>query len=157
MDIAGAVAGAFQMDEESWRRHANPWSVWTRFAALPLMLLAIWSRVWIGWWCLLPIGAVVIWLFVNPSAFPPVEHPRSWAAKGIYGERAWVHERDQVSPEHRRVLRFLVAAGLCGFALIAWGLIALRLWPTVFGTTVLIMAQLWRIDRFVQLWENSAR
>ncbi|MCP2204036.1 hypothetical protein LX90_007765 [Lentzea flava] len=37
------------------------------------MLLAIWSRDWIGWWCLLPVAVVVVWLFVNPSAFPPVE------------------------------------------------------------------------------------
>nr|WP_238997445.1 DUF6653 family protein [Mycolicibacterium sp. CBMA 361] len=36
------------MTDAAWRRHANPWSVWTRFAAIPLMMLAIWSRVW-GW------------------------------------------------------------------------------------------------------------
>ncbi|RSN29438.1 hypothetical protein DL990_24845 [Amycolatopsis sp. WAC 01416] len=32
------------MDDEAWRRHANPWSAWARFAAIPLMPLAIWSR-----------------------------------------------------------------------------------------------------------------
>jgi hypothetical protein len=27
-------------------RHANPVSVWTRFAVLPLLALAVWSREW---------------------------------------------------------------------------------------------------------------
>lgn len=153
MDFKSVVAQAFRMDDESWRRHANPWSVWTRFAAIPLMLLAIWSRAWIGWWCLLPIALVIVWLFVNPSAFPPVE-PHSWAARGIYGERAWVHDKSLVPPDHRAVLRILVALGLVGFALIAWGLVRLELWPTVSGATLVIVAQLWRIDRFGWLWER---
>ncbi|EME51205.1 DUF6653 family protein [Amycolatopsis decaplanina] len=152
MEITDAVAKTFRMDDEAWRRHANPWSVWTRFAAIPLMLLAIWSRTWIGWWCLAPIAAVVVWLFLNPSAFPPVE-PRSWAARGIYGERIWTHDKSSVPPDHRQVLRVLVVLGLTGFGLITRGLMALDLWPTLFGATVVIMAQLWRIDRFGWLWQ----
>lgn len=154
MDVADRVAKTFGMTDEAWQRHANPWSVWTRFAAIPLILLAIWSRAWIGWWSLVPTGAVVIWLFINPRAFPPVREPRSWAARGIYGERAWLQDRDLVPPDHRKVLRLLVTLGLIGFGLILWGLIALEVWPTVFGTTMVVVAQLWRIDRFGWLWER---
>jgi hypothetical protein len=154
MDTADRIAKTFGMNDEAWRRHANPWSVWTRFAAIPLMLLAIWSRTWIGWWCLVPVAAVVVWLFINPKAFPPVDEPRSWAARGIYGERAWVRDRDLVPPDHRGVLRLLVSLGTIGFGMILWGLIALQLWPTVFGTTLIVLAQLWRIDRFNWLWER---
>lgn len=153
MDLKEAVAKAFRMDEETWRRHANPWSVWTRFAAIPLMLLGIWSRDWIGWWCLVPIAAVIGWLFVNPSAFPPVE-PRGWAARGIYGEHAWVRDKSLVPPNHLVVLRILVVLGLAGFGLMVWGLVRLEVWPTVFGTALLVVAQLWRIDRFGWLWER---
>jgi hypothetical protein len=154
MDTADRIAKTFGMNDEAWRRHANPWSVWTRFAAIPLMLLAIWSRTWIGWWCLVPVAAVVVWLFINPKAFPPVDEPRSWAARGIYGERAWVRDRDLVPPDHRGVLRLLVSLGTIGFGMILWGLIALQVWPTVFGTTLIVLAQLWRIDRFNWLWER---
>ena len=38
------VAGLFGLKGDSWMRHANPWSVWTRFAVLPLLILAVWSR-----------------------------------------------------------------------------------------------------------------
>ncbi|MET8764480.1 DUF6653 family protein [Lentzea sp. NPDC004782] len=149
-----SVARLFRMDDDAWRRHANPWSVWTRFAAIPAMLLAIWSRVWIGWWCLVPVAVVVVWLWLNVKVFPPVSEPRGWASRGIYGERAWLENRASVPPDHRAVLRLLVAAGSVGFALVIWGLVALQVWPTVSGAALVVLAQLWRIDRFGWLWER---
>jgi hypothetical protein len=153
MDVEG-VARLFRMDDEAWRRHANPWSVWTRFAAIPAMLLAIWSRTWIGWWCLVPIVLVVAWLWLNVKVFRPVSAPRGWTSRGIYGERAWLEDRSAVPPDHRSVLRILVVLGSVGFALIVWGLVVLSVWPTVFGATLVVVAQLWRIDRFGWLWER---
>ncbi|WP_406601478.1 DUF6653 family protein [Lentzea miocenica] len=54
------VAKAFRMDDEAWRRHANPWSVWTRFAAIrrccsrsgaaPGSAGGAWCRS-SPWWC----------------------------------------------------------------------------------------------------------
>src|SRR5262249_16839492 len=100
MGVISQGAGGLRMGDEAWKRHANPWSVWTRFAAIPLMILAIWSRVWLGWWCLVPIAAVIVWLWLNPHVFAPVETPTSWAAKGIYGEKLWLGEREWGAPEH---------------------------------------------------------
>jgi hypothetical protein len=140
------------MSEEAWKRHANPWSVWTRFAAIPAMLLAIWSRTWIGWWCLVPIAVVIGWLWVNPHAFKAVEHPTSWAARGIYGEKLWLHNRELVPSGHKAVLRFLIGVGSVGFALLIWGLVALDGWQTLFGATLIVLGQLWRIDRFGMLY-----
>lgn len=152
-----AIARAFRMDAEAWRRHANPWSVWTRFAAIPLMILAIWSRAWIGWWAILPVLLVIVWLWLNPRIFAPVREPRGWAARGIFGERLWLEHGATFPVEHRTVLRRLVGLGLAGLALLGWGLVSLTLWPTVFGASVLVLAQLWRIDRFGLLYERYAR
>ncbi|HEY1177577.1 MAG TPA: DUF6653 family protein [Phytomonospora sp.] len=157
MGAPSAVAAAFKMSDEAWRRHANPWSVWTRFAAIPLMLLAVWSRDWIGWWSLAPIAAVAVWLWLNPRAFAPVDEPKSWTAKGIYGERLWLTDRSLVTADHRAVLRLLVPLGIAGFAMIAWGLVALQVWPTVFGATLVVVGQLWRIDRFGILYTEHQR
>ncbi|MFI6321097.1 DUF6653 family protein [Nonomuraea sp. NPDC050556] len=153
MSILKKYAQAAGMTDEAWRRHANPWSVWTRFAAIPLMMLAVWSRTWIGWWSLAPIALVVVWLAVNPHVFPPVG-PTSWTAKGIYGEKLWLNDRSLVSADHKNVLRFLTALGLAGFALVIWGLIVLQAWPVVFGATLITVGQLWRIDRLVNLYEH---
>ncbi|MFD9950803.1 DUF6653 family protein [Nonomuraea sp. NPDC059023] len=144
------VAGAHGMSGETWKRHANPWSVWTRFAAIPFFELAIWSREWIGWWSLAGLAVVLAWLFwFNVRIFGPVG-PDSWAARGIYGEQ--LHVEGKLPGEHQVVLRLLIVAGLVGFVLIAWGLIALQIWPLVLGTVLLVLAQLWRIDRYGLLY-----
>ena len=37
------VASFFRLDDAGWERHANPWSVWTRVAIWPALVLALWS------------------------------------------------------------------------------------------------------------------
>ncbi|MEW1839242.1 DUF6653 family protein [Nonomuraea angiospora] len=152
MNVLKKYAQAAGMTDEAWKRHANPWSVWTRFAAIPLMIAAIWSREWLGWWALVPVGLVVVWLAVNPHVFPAVERPGSWSARGIYGEKLWLRDRSLVTGDHRNVQRLLIGVGAAGFALLSWGLIALDVWPTVFGATLITLGQLWRIDRLGQLY-----
>ena len=139
------IADAFRMTDV-WRRRANPWSVYTRFAAI-----AIWSRTWIGWWCLLPIALVMVWLWLNPRVFSPVIRPAAWASKGIYGERIWAVDRAAVPAGHRMAFRLIAIPGLVGLALTGWGLLELDVWPTVFGATLVVMAQLWRIDGCVDV------
>ena len=34
MSFDKKVAEAFGLNEDGWERHANPWSVWTRFTVL---------------------------------------------------------------------------------------------------------------------------
>ena len=48
------VADLFGLRGDAWMRHANPRSVWTRFTCVSLVVLAVWSRDWIGWYCLDP-------------------------------------------------------------------------------------------------------
>jgi len=148
------ITRSFGMTDEVWRRHANPWSVWTRFAAIPALILAIWSRTLLGWWALVPIALVAFWLWLNPRIFPPVE-PVGWAAKGIYGERLWVHEPERIPAGDRAALRRLALPGLIGIALLVWGLFALRVWPTIFGAAIVVAGQLWRIDRLGRIYDAS--
>lgn len=101
-----------RMSNESWRRHASPWSVYTRFAAIPVMIVAIWGRLWLGVWALVPVAALVVWLVLNPFVFPAVRTPRSWASKGIYGERLWLSNRSEVARTYRIILRRLILLGM---------------------------------------------
>ena len=39
-------ATLFRLDDEGWERHANPWSVWTRVATWPVLMLVLWSFHW---------------------------------------------------------------------------------------------------------------
>jgi len=135
------------MSDEAWRRHANPWSVWTRFAALPLLVAAIWSRVWLGWWAWVPVAVVVLWLWWNPHAFKPIDEPVAWSSRGIYGERLWLGDRSAMPAGFAVVQRFWAFGALAGLGLLGWGLIALQPWPTVLGMVLIVYGQLWRIDR----------
>ncbi|MBF8193805.1 hypothetical protein ITP53_50640 [Nonomuraea sp. K274] len=158
MGAASKAAGTLHMSDESWKRHANPWSVWTRLAAIPLIPAAIWSREWLDWWCLVPVAAVMVWLWLNPFVFRPVHTPTAWSSKGIYGEKLWFKDKWPVSADHRRIQRLLiVVGGPAGFALIGYGLVTLEIWPTAFGATLMVLGQLWRIDRFAQLYEEQKR
>ena len=132
----------------------QPWSVYTRFATIPPLLVAIWSRAWVGVWCLVPIALVVCWRWLNPRVFAPVVKPVAWASKGIYGERIWARHRAAVPARHRTAFRLIAVPGLVGIVLTGWGLLALEVWPTVFGATLVVLAQLWRIDRLVWMYEE---
>lgn len=146
MSISEGIARLFAMDDLAWRRHANPWSVWTRLAAVPAGAAAGWSREWIGWWAVIPGVLVVGWLFANTKVFRPVG-PGGWAADGIHGERWWLQQRHRVPSRHRTVLRCLIVLGLASAVLLAHGVVVLAVWPTVTGAAGLVLAQLWRIDR----------
>ncbi|GAA3073747.1 DUF6653 family protein [Streptosporangium carneum] len=153
LDRYARMAG---MSEEAWKRHANPWSVWTRFAAIPLAILAIWSRTWIGWWALAPLALVVLWLWANPHAFPPIDEPAAWSSRGIYGERLWLKDRSRMPAGFVVVQRIWILGASAGVALLAWGLIALAVWPTVFGAVLIVYGQLWRIDRLGVFYDQAA-
>lgn len=43
--LESRIARLFSMSDDTWKKHANPWSVWTRFTALPALVVAVWSRV----------------------------------------------------------------------------------------------------------------
>jgi hypothetical protein len=90
MKTLAQITRVLGMTDEAWQRHANPWSVYTRFAAIPAMILAIWSRVWSSWWALVPVGGVIIWLWLNPFVFPAVTMPRQLGSKGNLWREALV-------------------------------------------------------------------
>ena len=155
MHWAKTVPIAFRMDDRTWARHANPCSVWTRVAILPLLALAIWSRVWIGWWALVPVIGLMVWTWINPRAFPPPRSTNAWASKAVLGERVWLNRHSVPIPEHhRRAANILTMISASGFVPLAWGLIALAFWPTIFGVALTALGKLWFVDRMVWLYED---
>ncbi|MHC4941261.1 MAG: DUF6653 family protein [Planctomycetota bacterium] len=80
MDLFKGAERLMAMDERTWLRHPNPWSAWTRFfTVVPLFSVAVWSRVWLGWYALIPVGAVCFWAWFNPRAFPLPQRTDNWA------------------------------------------------------------------------------
>jgi hypothetical protein len=150
------IARLFGLHGENWIRHANPASVWTRFAVLPLLAAAVWSRAWIGWWSLVPIALVVAFAAVNPLLFPPPGSTRNWASMAVLGERVWA-QRDAVPvPDRYRsaVPNVTVAIQLVGLAVLGYGLVRFDAVATVAGLVVVQCAKAWFLDRMVFLFDD---
>ncbi|NDK31163.1 DUF6653 family protein [Nesterenkonia haasae] len=80
---------------EDWRkvkravfaRHSNPWSMWTRWASAPLMLVPVWRRSWRD------AGLVGLWMAINPVVFGKPADDRAWSTRVALGEEQWIAER----------------------------------------------------------------
>ena len=124
-----SVNKLFGLEGDNWMRHANPVSVWTRFAVLPLLALAVWSREWIGWWSLAAVALALVFMMVNPLLFPPPRSTRNWASKGVFGERIWTERATvELPPQFRsKVLQVTYAIQVAGLAVLVYGLVRLDL------------------------------
>jgi uncharacterized membrane protein HdeD (DUF308 family) len=149
------VSSAFAMDDAAWKRHANPWSFWTRIAGFVFLVLAIWSRVWLGSGALVLVAAAAIWLWINPRAFPPPASTDNWASKAVLGERVWIN-RDAIPipAHHARMASLLTVLSAAGTIILFWGLYALDIWPTFLGMAMIMLGKLWLVDRMVWLYED---
>jgi hypothetical protein len=150
------VAKVFGLTGDNWTRHANPVSVATRFAVLPLLAVSIWSRDWIGWWSLVPIVLSLVFMMVNPLLFPKPRSTRNWASKGVFGERVWSERNTFPVPAQftPKVLGVTYAIQTVGAVALAYGLVRFDLIATVTGLVILQTAKAWYIDRQVLLYED---
>jgi len=136
-------------------RHANPKSVWSRFTVLPILIVAFWSRIWLGWWALLPIVLAIAWMFLNPVVFPKASSTDNWASKAVLGERVWANRHRVPVPDHQKKLpNVLNAASALGMVVVIWGVVMLSMWPTITGAIVGVTFKLWYVDRMVWLYED---
>ena len=140
------------MDDAVWRRHANVWSVWTRIPIGPLLVLAIYARAWIGWWCLLPIALLLLWNWLNPRVFPAPKRLDSWAARGVMGERLFLARKQRPIPRHHLVAAWTTTAiALAGLPITDFGLWVLNPWATALGAVFMFLGKLWFVDHMVWL------
>ena len=152
-----SVNKLFGLEGDKWMRHANPLSVWTRFAVLPLLALAIWSREWIGWWSLAAVALVLVFMMVNPLLFPPPRSTRHWTSKGVLGERIWADRQKVEIPAQyldSAVTNATYAIQVVGMAIMVYGLVELDLLAVVSGILITQTAKAWFIDRMVLLFED---
>jgi len=155
MTLERKLASAMSMDDATWLRHANPWSVWTRASVLPLVILAVWSRNWLGAWSWAAIVASLAWMWANPRVFRRPKTLDNWASRGVLGERVWLNRDIVPVPErHRIVPHVLNGVTAVGAAFVLWGLIRLAVWPTLLGSVLIYCGKLWFLDRMVWLYED---
>ncbi|HET6735041.1 DUF6653 family protein [Mycobacterium sp.] len=156
MSLDTRLANAFGLrGEDAWRRHANPWSVYTRIPIPLLLVVAIWSRALIGWWALVPVGLVLAWTLMNPRVFPAPSSLERWASRSVLGETVWARRKDAPVPARHRVAPVVLSVvSALGLPFLVWGLIVLDPWITAFGLAVQMAGKLWFLDRMALLYDD---
>ncbi len=156
MTIERKIAKAFKLNNKTWLKHSNPWSVYTRFTVLPIIFLAIWSRSWVGgWWALGFIVLSIIWTFVNPHLFPKPKTTKRWVSKSVMGERVYIN-RDEVPipARHKYMPNITNAIGIFGLVLSIYGLVEYHLVYVVLGYLFTVVGKMWYLDRMVWILED---
>ena len=150
------VARLFGLQGDTWMRHANARSVWSRFTCVSLIAIAVWSRDWIGWYCVIPIVATVVWTWLNPRLFGIPTSTRNWASKSVLGERVWTERHTTPIPDQftSRMPNLANAYSGLGVALLVYGLVALDPWLSIAGILIVHGGKLWYLDRMVLLFED---
>ncbi|MGB7441071.1 MAG: DUF6653 family protein [Coleofasciculaceae cyanobacterium] len=155
INIDKQIANTFSMTDTVWERHANLWSVWTRFIILPFIVLAVWSRVWIGWWAIAPFLMLLLWTWINPRIFPKPSSTNNWASKAVLGERVWLNREQIPIPVHHEIMaKTLSLVSGVGLPFLVWGLLNLTIWPTLLGVVLVYAGKMWFLDRMVWLYED---
>lgn len=154
MDIGCLSERLMVMDDDTWARHSNPLSGWSRLTVLPLFAFAICSRDWLGWHSVWAVLLVAAWTWANPRLFrAPTTHD-AWMTQGVLGERVWLARSTSPIPRHHEQMTKMlnILAGL-GVLILAIGLWKLDFGLTLAGLSVAMGAKLWFLDRMV--WLNS--
>lgn len=156
MTMERKIARIFNLTQDNWMKHANPWSVWTRYSVLPIIIFAFWSRIWIGWWCVIPGVVSLVWMFFNPVFFSKPTSTKNWASKSVLGERVYLN-RDKVEiPEHHKspIQNILNSISSVGMVLSIWAIVEYSLWGAIVGTSLAYLGKSWYLDRMVWLYED---
>lgn len=139
-----------------WRKYTNPWSIWVRFLILPILIIAMWSRVWIEQWSLLLVLITIIWIWFNPRISPNKKPKSIWAIQAILGERIWLNRHDNLVPEHHYfVITALQIIVSVSFLTCVAGMIILSPCLTFFGLLMTYTGMCWFLDRMVWLYNDD--
>jgi hypothetical protein len=125
-------------------------------ATLPFVVLSIWSRVWIGWYCLIPVSILIFWIWINPTLFSKPKNFSSWGARAVLGERVFMNRKDTPIPVgHTKIIIILNVLQSFSGMLLIFGLWSLDVGLTIHGTVYIYLTKMWFLDRMVWLYESS--
>lgn len=154
MDLFSITERAMAMSPQAWARHANPVSGWSRLWSALLILPALWSPFWIGWWSLVPIASVIAWILLNPRLFPPPETADAWMTKGVLGERVFLNrKKTPVPPGYVRAGWITTGISLVFVGLVVLGFLRREFWLAMTAWCGASVAKIWFVDRMARLFE----
>ena len=130
------------MKEQTWERHSNPWSVWTRVLTNPLVYLPVWNRSWRR------AVAAGSWFLLNPRLFSPPQNDSSWATRSVLGEQIWTRKLRVDLPMSISILSALF------FLMALYSAYVRRLWRLMSFGGLALGFKLWFLKRMVTYYNE---
>jgi hypothetical protein len=130
------------LSEKTWARHANPWSGWTRVLSMPLLAVGMYFH---NFWIL---GAVIVWLIVNPMLFPQPKRVDNWMSKGVLGEQLYYKNGKKFKKDLPTLLNILNVPTFAAFLYFGW---QQELMPMILTGLLAMTIKFWFIDRMAYL------
>lgn len=130
------------LSEKTWERHANPWSGWTRVLSMPALAVGLYLH---SFWIL---GAVVVWLIINPMIFPKPKSVDNWMSKGVLGEKLYFKDGKKFKKDLPTLLNILNIPVFIAFIYFGW---QQELLVMIFAGLLTMTIKFWFIDRMVLL------
>jgi hypothetical protein len=144
--------------EEVWARRANPFTVWSRLATLPLFALALWSRQWFDPWFLVALVVLLLWSIAAPRVVPPPSSTGSWVSRATFGERIRAaKDRWEVDSGLKQVITVLAIAGSLGTIIMVSGALLYDPLLAIGGGVLMLAAKLTYFDRSARLYDEVAQ
>ncbi len=103
-----------------------------------------------NWWIL---GAVIIWLFINPVIFPKPKRVDNWMSKGVLGEQLYFKDGKKMKWDLPTLLNVLNVPVFIAFLYFGW----IQDLPAMILAGLLTMTiKFWFIDRMARLADTDA-
>jgi hypothetical protein len=132
------------MKEQTWERHSNPWSGWSRMVGYWALLGAIFlHNVWF-------IGIVIVFLIINPKLFPPPKHQKAWMSKSVLGEQIYT-KTGMLKKDLPTFLNFLNLPFFVGSVYFSY---TQNLWLAILTCILSTTYKLWFLDRMVSIYDQ---
>jgi len=135
------------MKEQTWQRHSNPWSGWSRMLGYWGLLFAVYQHSWLG------LAAVILFLIFNPKLFPAPKTQNAWMSKAVLGERLYtksgILKKDLPTLLNFLNLPFFIASIYFAYTQDIGGTVASGLLSTTY--------KLWFLDRMVTLYDHRPK
>lgn len=135
------------LSDKTWERHANPWSGWTRVLSMPALAVRLYfHNLWV-------LGAVLIWLIINPMVFPKPKTVDNWMSKGVLGEKLYFQDGRKLKKDLPTLLNIINVPVFMAFLYFSWQQAVI---PMILAGLLTMVVKFWFIDRMVALVEKES-
>ena len=134
------------LSEQTWSKHANKWSGWTRILLMPMIGVGLYFNDW------RVLGLAVLWGIVNPVIFPKPRSVDNWMSMGVVGEQLYFKDGKKLKKDIPTLLNIINIPLFISFIYFGW---TQNIEALVLSGLLVMTVKFWFIDRMSRLARDT--